>query len=194
MPADLGTKVLASQRFEELKKLMNMEVGMPLSRDDDLVNGKMVKLAILLSLIKRAQGLPAEADENDSGADGTWGTLSVLIGMYTVFVIFMTLGLVWVCRRYTSSSSSASTPSSSMACGRAGMSLGNDSSGMSLDGMNSLKKRGRTRQTARQESCAVVGLVRWACRLTCALRMVKGRSSMLLAGNAITWLRLAKGW
>ena len=87
MPADLGTKVLPVQRFEELKHLMGMECRME-TVSAEVLNAKFLKLVVMLSLLQRAKG--------DDGEGFEVSPVAVLVGIYTLMVVLVTLALVWV--------------------------------------------------------------------------------------------------
>ena len=64
MPADLGTKVLPVQRFDELKQLMNMHCEKePEKEAAQLVDSKVMKPVVLMTMIQRARG--QETTEED---------------------------------------------------------------------------------------------------------------------------------
>ena len=91
MIADLGTKVLPSQRFEELKVLMNISMK-ELEAVETAVDERLMKLVLLLSLLGRAHG-QVEEIASDSGWDA-WGFFGIML-IYTAFVISVT----WWCAR-----------------------------------------------------------------------------------------------
>ena len=92
MIADLGTKVLPIQRFEELKVLMNMSMKELEEAVETAVDGRLMKLVLLFSLLGRARG-HVEEIASDSGWDA-WEFFWIML-IYTAFVISVT----WWCAR-----------------------------------------------------------------------------------------------
>ena len=89
MPADLGTKVLPVQRFDELKQLMNMHCEKePEKEATQLVDSKVMKLVVLMTMIQQARG--QETTEEDG-----W-RLDVLVLVYTLGVVVLTWCAAWI--------------------------------------------------------------------------------------------------